>query len=230
MSQRVGTVGGMWRDGWRERWREVVAAAFPLRCPGCGRPAEPICDSCRCSLLPAPHAAPPAGVDAWVAAFAYAGVARELVARVKYRRIRAAVPFLAAAMADALVATSVGGFDIVTWAPTTAARRRARGFDHAALLARAVGRELNLPARRLLGRQQGTAQTGLPAALRRAGPSFTPRGGVAGDVLLVDDVATTGATLARAADALRRAGARRIVALTAARTPRTPLTAASPPR
>jgi predicted amidophosphoribosyltransferase len=113
------------------------------------------------------------------------------------------------------------GVGLVTWAPTTTARRRARGFDHAELLARAVARELQLPVRATLHRRAGPPQTGRPAALRRAGPRFDARRvRLPSRVLLVDDVATTGATVAAAADALRRAGASAVIALTAARTPR----------
>ena len=162
-------------------------------------------------------AAPPAGVDAWFAPFAYAGVAREVVARVKYRGVRAAVPWLATKMVGVLGAT--GTIAVVTWAPTTPQRQRARGFDPAELLARAVARRLGLPAARLLSRAPGRPQTGLAAAARRRGPRFTARRGVAPAVLLVDDVATTGATLSAAAGALRAAGSHRIVAVTAARTP-----------
>jgi predicted amidophosphoribosyltransferase len=115
---------------------------------------------------------------------------------------------------------------VVAWAPTTPARRRARGFDPAELLARAVSRRTRLPCRALLVRRPGPPQTGLGAAARRAGPRMEPTRrasalvlAAGGRVLLVDDVATTGATLASAAHALRLAGARRVVALTAARTP-----------
>ena len=52
-------------------------------------------------LHPPRPAPPPVGVDAWCAAFAYEGVARELVARVKYRNVRAVVPWLAVAMVTA---------------------------------------------------------------------------------------------------------------------------------
>ena len=64
-----------------------------------------------------------------------------------------------------------------------------------------------------------TAQTGLPGDARRVGPRFAPRQRVPASVLLIDDVTTTGATLAGAAAALRAGGAMRIAALTAARTP-----------
>src|SRR6476659_8212590 len=89
--------------GWsREVVAAVVGAVLPGRCPGCGRAAEPVCATCAASLRrPAALAAPPL-IDAWVAAFAYEGVARELVARLKYRNERAAVPWLAAAMSVAL--------------------------------------------------------------------------------------------------------------------------------
>ncbi len=109
---------------------------------------------------------------------------------------------------------------MVTWAPTTPRHRRARGFDHAELLARAVGRQARLPTRALLTRLPGPPQTGARRAERRAGPRFRARPDVAGlGVLLVDDVVTTGATLTAAAGALRRGGARGIVGVAAARTP-----------
>lgn len=195
----------------------MLASLLPSSCPGCGRPAEPLCSACRATLASAPEAPPPLGVDEWAAAFAYAGVARELVARVKYRRQHAAITWLAAAMAP-LVGPPLPA--VVTWAPTTAGRRRERGFDHAELLARAVARAISRPRARLLRRLGGPPQTGLVAAERLVAPAFVARGSVPKAVLLVDDVATTGATLAAAAAALRARGATRIVALTAARTPR----------
>jgi predicted amidophosphoribosyltransferase len=157
-------------------------------------------------------------VDAWVAAFRYAGAAREVVARVKYRDARAAVPWLARQMARAWQAADLAP-GVVTWAPTTPEHRRTRGFDPAELLARGTARQLRVPVRRLLVRRPGPPQTGLSARARAAGPRFDARPPVPPTVLVVDDVATTGATLASAAGALRAAGAARVLALTAARTP-----------
>jgi predicted amidophosphoribosyltransferase len=107
----------------------------------------------------------------------------------------------------------------VTWAPTTLERRRARGFDPAEVLARAVARGLGVPCARLLDRRPGPPQTGLAAAARLLGPRFVARRAAPSRVLLVDDVATTGATLAAAAAALRGAGAQNVLAITGARTP-----------
>ena len=196
----------------------MLGALFPLACPGCGGPGAPVCSGCAGRLHTPVVAAPPPGLDGWWAPFAYEGVARELVARVKYRDVRAVVPWLADAMVDALPPRIVA-LDLVTWAPTSRERRRRRGFDPAELLARAVARRLDLRVVGLLDRLPGPPQTGLPAAARRRGPRFVARRHVPGAVLLVDDIATTGATLASAADALRIADARVVLAVTAARTP-----------
>jgi predicted amidophosphoribosyltransferase len=170
----------------------------------------------------APRLAVPPGLDAWVASFAYEGVARELVARVKYRNHRAALPWLADAMVATLVArVRLPPAAVVTWAPASAPRRRARGFDHGELLARAVADRLGRPVARLLLRSPGPPQTGLARAERRPGPALRANAGAGpvSSVLLVDDVLTTGATLTAAAAVLRRAGAGRVVAVTAAATP-----------
>jgi predicted amidophosphoribosyltransferase len=159
-----------------------------------------------------------------VALLAYDGPARRLLSRLKYANERAALRGLATALAGA----APPGAGVVTWVPTTTARRRERGFDQAELLARAVARRLRLPCRPLLRRAPGPPQTGRSRAERRAAPpAFTARRPAAGPVLLVDDVVTTGASAAAAARTLRRAGAPRVLLLAAARTP-PPWTASVP--
>lgn len=189
---------------------------LPVTCPVCGARGAAPCAGCAAGLRRAPSLACPPGADSCAALLAYEGVGRELVARLKYRNARAALPALARALA-ALVDS--GAVDVVTWVPTTAARRRARGFDQAELLGRTVARGVGVPCRALLRRRPGPPQTGRPVEARRAGPSFDARRPAPARVLLVDDVITTGATVAAAARALRSAGAVEVHVLAAARTP-----------
>jgi predicted amidophosphoribosyltransferase len=157
----------------------------------------------------------PAGLDTCAALLAYRDGARPLVTALKYRNQRAAVQRLAAALAMLVDRPP----DLVTWAPTSPRRRRARGFDQAELLARAVARRLKVPCGRSLRRVSTSAQTGQPLATRLAGPQFVPtRRGVA-HIAVIDDVMTTGATLSAAARALRAAGAVRVDGLVVAHTP-----------
>lgn len=156
----------------------------------------------------------PAPFDRCEALLAYEGSAREVVAQLKYRNTRSPVGWLAAGIAGLV---EPGEVQVVTWAPTTSARRRQRGFDQAELLARRVARELGLPCRSLLCRNGGEAQTGRTSIERWHGPSFRPSRRLAGvAVAVVDDVVTTGATFAAAGSALRQADAGRLVALAAA--------------
>jgi predicted amidophosphoribosyltransferase len=154
-------------------------------------------------------------VDALRAAFVYDGVARELIARLKYRNERGVLPWVAACMAEEL--DPAWAFDAVTWVPTTHARRAGRGFDQAELLARRLAALVGVPARRCLVRGGGAPQTGAPWAQRRVGPAFAARGSQGEtSLLVVDDVLTSGATLTRAGAVLRGAGARHVSGLVAA--------------
>ncbi len=148
---------------------DLLDALLPARCPGCGRRGAPVCDACRATLRPAPPSAPPPPVAWWTACFAYEGVARELVARAKYRNERRFLVLVAREVAAAASAAPAP-FDLVTFAPASAARIRAHGVDHGELLARAVARAAGVRAAGLLVRAPGVAQTGLGASDRRRRP------------------------------------------------------------
>jgi len=149
----------------------------------------------------------------------YEGALRAIVHAFKYDGRRSLAPRLGELM-KVRGAVVLAGAEIVVPVPLHPSRRRERGFDQAADLARHVG----LPVVRALGRIRPTAvQASLPAGRRHANvrdafalaPAATRlRGRV---VVLVDDVSTTGATLEACARALSAAGPREIRALTAAR-------------
>lgn len=186
-------------------------------CALCGTAGSSPCRRCATRLRPAPALAPPAGVDRCLALLAFEGAGADLVARIKYRNRRAAVPGLGRAMAAQVAAVGGGGSATVTWIPTSPRRVRARGFDHGRLLAVEVARALGVPCRRLLARDDGPAQTGRSRAERLAGPPLRARRPVSGRIIAVDDVVTTGATASAAAAALAGAGAHEVWVVAAAR-------------
>jgi ComF family protein len=111
--------------------------------------------------------------------------------------------------------------DVVCWVPASPGRRARRGYDQAEALAAEVARSLDAPAAGLLRRcREAVPQARRVGAERRAAMAGAFRlaaGGVPARVLLIDDVLTTGATVAACASALADGGAAEIAVLTAAR-------------
>lgn len=160
---------------------------------------------------------PPPAVDAARAPFLYDGPLARAIRGMKFSGWHALGSHMAGAMAQ--VAGDLRA-DVLTWVPLSRRRLRRRGFDQAEVLARALAPRLDLPLDRLLARTRDTrAQARRTAADRRralAG-AFTSLEHIGSDVLLVDDVLTTGSTAAACAEALKEAGAGRVSLLTAAR-------------
>jgi ComF family protein len=169
-------------------------------------------------MAPAAGDGLPRHLDRVVAAWDYDGIARALVLALKLRGRRSAGPILAQALATRVWAEGCGA-DALVWVPGRRADIRRRGFDHAALLARELSRLLGIPSIPALHRAGDRIdQAGLNAVQRRSNlaGAFEARG-VPMRVAIVDDVMTTGATLAEAGRALRRAGADHIEGLVACR-------------
>ncbi len=183
-------------------------------CVVCGETGPGICPACVDLLDPSLRWRADGPIDGWSSLFAYEGAGRRVVTRLKYGNHRDALGQLGVALGRL---SADLGVDVVSWAPTSAGRRRRRGFDQAELLARGIARHHALPCRALLRRARGASQTGHDRATRSQ-VAFVALEPVIGTVLIVDDVRTTGSTLRAAAAAVRSAGADHVLAVVVADT------------
>jgi len=158
----------------------------------------------------------PQGIDRVWSSAPHDGVARALVAGLKFRRLLPVAEVMAERMHWLVPAHLLGG--VVVAVPPARTRRRRRGFDPAGELAAALATRLDTEVLTCLARRGSGHQVGRRRADRiRHPPRIEAVAPAPRSVLLVDDVLTTGATLTACAQALRSAGARRIVALTFSR-------------
>jgi len=199
----------------------AAAAIVPPLCAACGRSCRSeavICTRCGRRLAAAEPllGKGPPGLDrAWSSA-AHDGVARCLVAALKFRRLLPVADLMADRIQWLAPAHMLSG--AIVPVPPAPSRLRRRGFDPAGELAAALAERLGSPLEACLARRGGRRQVGRRRADRIGQPprihaiDTAPR-----SVLLVDDVLTTGATVSACAQALRAAGAARVVAVTFAR-------------
>ena len=191
----------------------LLDLVLPRDCAGCRAPGSTLCPACRDVLRPSPwehHPTPsPPGLPPLVAAAVYGGVVRAVLLAHKERGRTTLAGPLGGALAGA--AAVFGPSVVLVPVPSAPSAVRARGHDHARRLAAEAARRCGVrTAPLLVGVRPVADQSGLDAGTRVANLSGAlgvrrPVGGLR--VVVVDDVVTTGATLAEAARALREGGA-----------------------
>jgi predicted amidophosphoribosyltransferase len=204
--------------------RMLADLLVPCRCGGCGVPGELLCLVCRPQ---APIRVPGFAVPV-IAAGRYAGGLRAAVLRYKERGRHDLADPLAALLAWAAAGLVTPGTVLVP-VPSSRAAARRRGGDHVQRLARRAGRRLGVPivpALRLTRAVRDSA--GLGAGERHAnlaGAMTAPPAPPGAAAVIVDDIVTSGATLAESVRALHSAGWRVTAAAVVAVTPRRPAAA-----
>jgi ComF family protein len=222
--------------------RVALDLLFPRWCIGCGREGDYICRACRQDLpVITPPICPVCGrpqsqgivcrdcrevtmqIDGIRSPFVFDGVIRRAIHELKYRNLRGLAPSMADLLHDYLVDNPIPA-DVLVPVPLHRKRRRDRGYNQSALLAKELGRHCGLPvaANSLVRHRYAVPQARSAGVSERqenvAGAFTCPDDRFQGQrVLLIDDVATSGATLNACAGALKAAGAAQVWGLVMAR-------------
>lgn len=231
----------------------ILDLLFPRKCAGCGTAGTYFCPSCvAAAKLHFPQVCPvcerpsldgikhkwcylPYTSSGLTAIWAYEGVPRKLIHRLKYKYISEMAESLAQAAADTLKSSKQNRKDSPDWAggrllilpiPLHWMRENWRGFNHTEEVAKELARIMDWKVVNLLKRTKRTAsQVGLKGDDRQkniegafaVNPACPPEPWRRRDVLLFDDVWTTGATMRQATKVLKKAGFRNVWCLTLAR-------------
>lgn len=217
--------------------RNILAVIMPIECLGCGEESDWICPSCRRALQPQREELcfcgkvgedglcdkhrEKLGLDGLTALFSYAEPAiRELIHQLKYRGHTDAVGFLARYYRRKVLARLPRGDWVVTAVPLAKERQRQRGFNQSAILAKKLTEPVYDYVELLIKKRETKPQVKLNKTERQKNllRSFAHKKGaeVPEQVIIVDDVITSGSTLKEVAKVLRQAGAQKVWALTIA--------------
>jgi len=222
--------------------RTALNLLFPLWCLGCGKEGNIICSSCRDKLpeitppicprcgIPQADGIPCSTCLSWQheiddirARFRFEAVIRRAIHELKYKNLRAAARPLAELLGEYLIANPVPA-EVLVPVPLHPKRMRERGYNQSELLCRELGNLSGLPvvADCLVRKRHTSPQARTATASQRrsnVAAAFTCRDQRLGGkrVLLIDDVATSGATLDACTAALKSSGANSVWGLTIAR-------------
>ena len=214
---------------------------LPLRCLGCGREGDLICPSCRQSLpsirLPLCQRCGatvsegnlcrscinyPLTIDGIRSVFLFQSTVRQAILQLKYRHLKTIATPLSELLAEYLGSHPLKG-EVIIPVPLHPKRLRERGYNQASLLAKELSRLVGLPVVEdtLIRVRDALPQARTRSAIERrrnVQDAFVCHQGLEGkQILLIDDVCTTGATLDACATALKAAGASSVWGLTIAR-------------
>src|SRR4051794_2763151 len=204
-------------------WELFLDLLYPPRCGGCDRRGTLLCPDCRASItLPGKSDTAVPGLDLLLYAGAFEGPLRDAIHNFKYKNDTPLAKPLAALMSEALANHITGwGSVVLVPVPLHASRCRERGYNQSELLARELSRKTGLSVDLGLIRVRETrpqVELGMQErAANVAGAFKLQRDPAPQTVILVDDVCTTGATLAECAAVLKLQGARSVYAVTVAR-------------
>jgi len=220
----------------------AVDSFFPRRCVGCGKGGGFLCPECLGKLprlVPplCPHCGRPQAsgivcpscrqrqtkIDGIRSLFRFDEVVRKAIHELKYRNLKAISPCLAELLADYLRSNPLPG-EALVGVPLHPRRLRERGYNQSSLLARELGRRIDLPVIedcliRVKQAQPQVRAVDVEERRRNVADAFVCRDEkVSGkQIILIDDVCTSGATLESCAAALKNKGAASVWGLTLAR-------------
>ena len=197
----------------------LLKLLYPPKCVLCGAILESgeqdLCEDCRIDAPECPLSRTKLPfLEGWLALWYYEDTARRSLLRYKFRGRRSYAKCYGRLLAAKIRARYPEGFDLLTWVPISSLRKLRRGFDQVELLAKAVGRELDMEPVRLLKKiRHNRPQSGISGAAQRranvlgAYRSVHPERLRGKRILMLDDIITTGATASECARVLLTAGA-----------------------
>ncbi len=213
---------------------KLVSIISQNECLVCSKPGEMVCTDCwqtefvlrrpacfMCNALSTngqtcQRCRRKSNLNGVITNFRMSGYMQELIYQLKYYGSRDTARFISQHIStNALPST-----DIVTYVPATGKSQRRRGYNQAQILAKEVAKSINLPLQPTLLRLHHTDQIGLGRIQRfeSVKDNFVSRGNLAGkNLLIVDDVITTGATINECARVLKTSGAKNIWGLVVAK-------------
>ncbi|MCD8116880.1 MAG: ComF family protein [Oscillospiraceae bacterium] len=201
---------------------------YPTRCILCRHPIAPgrpdICPACQ-DTIPRPPSSGQKGdfFSQCVSALYYEGPVRSGILRYKFEGVRAYAPAFGEQVAACIYENIESDYDILSWVPLDAGRRRRRGYDQTELIAREAARRLCRELTPTLKKRRGVqpqSQSDSPerrrANIAGAYTVLEPAMIAEKRILLIDDIVTTGSTLSECAKTLLLAGAEEVVCATLA--------------